>query len=193
MGFYLMDSDWAVVATPLVGLPYKYKVYGYSNGNILALNVPLGGADGGPEYSYSSVTGILVLHDSAPQVEFDIGPNYDEDFFELVTHSEVVFEEPQLNAVRYSVPIPIHELPEQCQIECKPIPVAPGIEPNEYTTRVTTTEMEEAMTYTRSGIIRHTTDPEGSWYTEMSYYPDEETTHSSTWTVTDGMVDSTYR
>ncbi|RCK65153.1 hypothetical protein Cantr_00798 [Candida viswanathii] len=138
-----MDGQSAILAKTSATSSCTIKVYGCGNGNMLGLDQTLVGQDDDPGYSYSSITGILVLHGSAKLVAFDIGPNYDDDLFELTTHSKALSGVRPLNAVRYNgpIPLPLRELPETCQVECKPIPVAPGIEPDEYAITVKITNV----------------------------------------------------
>ncbi|KAK6885573.1 Cell wall protein RBR3 [Candida tropicalis] len=162
---YLVDGESAIISsfsTP----PKNFNVYGFGNGNTIGGVVPLNGV-GLPPFEYNSTTGILTLRFALVSQTFHIGQGYDPDLFEVVTNKGgvILYEN---NSVKYTGPVPKRDLPAACQIQCKVPPEAPGNEPTQFTTEITTTACD-GSDITATGVVDITTDGEGSWFTTTSF------------------------
>ncbi|KAK6873629.1 Cell wall protein RBR3, partial [Candida tropicalis] len=137
---YLKDSDSSIIAQAL-STPQTFNVYGFGNGNKIGVTLPLVGnlIPSYPAYSYDESTGILTLRNLLVTQRFNIGTGYDPDLFQIVTDSGAGLPSTVLGSLQYNGPVPDRTLPSSCQIECKQLPEAPGTEPTEYTTTITTT------------------------------------------------------
>ncbi|KAK6868664.1 Hyphally regulated cell wall protein 3, partial [Candida tropicalis] len=156
--FYLHDSDSSLVA-PAISTSQTFNVYGFGNGNKIGLSLPLVGSvlPLRAAYSYDADTGILTLRNILLTQYFNIGLGYDSSLFQIVTDSGAGIPSTILGSVRYNGPVPERTLPAACQIECKKAREAPGVEPTEYLTTVTSTLSDGSVT-TESGIVDETTD-----------------------------------
>ncbi|KAK6872148.1 Cell wall protein RBR3, partial [Candida tropicalis] len=137
---YLKDSQSSIIAEAL-STPQTFNVYGFGNGNKIGVTLPLLGnlLPYYPAYSYDESTGILTLRNLLLTQKFNIGKGYDSDLFKIVTDSGAGLPSTLLGSLQYNGPVPDQSLPSSCQIDCKQLPDAPGTEPTEYTTTITTT------------------------------------------------------
>ena len=183
--FYLKDSKSSIIVEAL-SAPQTFNVYGFGNGNKIGLTIPLLGnlLPYYPAYSYDESTGILTLRNLLLTQKFNIGKGYDSDLFKIVTDSGAGLPSTLLGSLQYNGPVPDQSLPSSCQVECKQLPDAPGTEPTEFTTTVTTTA-SDGSELTETGIVEVTTDSQGSWYTTTSIFPTASTSSSEVVSSTD--------
>ncbi|EMG49386.1 hypothetical protein G210_5853, partial [Candida maltosa Xu316] len=150
--FYLADSQSSIVAQAL-STPQTFNVYGFGNGNMVGITLPLTASvlPPNPAYSYNAATGILTLRNLLVTQNFNIGTGYDPSLFSIVTDSGAGLPSTLLGSVTYSGPVPAQTLPASCQIVCQPIPDTPGDTPTEYTTTITTTN-SDGSELTETGV-----------------------------------------
>ncbi|EMG48043.1 hypothetical protein G210_1465, partial [Candida maltosa Xu316] len=85
--FYLADSQSSILAQAL-STPQTFNVYGFGNGNMIGITLPLTpsvGLPGQPAYSYNAATGVLTLRNLLVTQNFYIGTGYNPSLFSIVT------------------------------------------------------------------------------------------------------------
>ncbi|MCP8719464.1 MAG: hypothetical protein M5F18_09250, partial [Asgard group archaeon] len=150
---YLKDSESSIIVQAL-STAQTFNVYGFGNGNKIGLTVPLVGnlIPSYPAYKYDESTGILTLRNLLLKQNFNIGLGYSSSLFQIVTDSGIGLPSTLLGSVQYNGPVPERSISATCQIECKELPEAPGVEPTEYLTTLTSTLSDGSVT-TESGIV----------------------------------------
>ncbi|KHC67927.1 hypothetical protein MGS_05309, partial [Candida albicans P78042] len=179
--FYLADSQSSIVVQAL-STPQVFNVYGFGNGNMVGVTLPLIGNILNPAYSYNPSTGILRLRNFLVYQDFNIGPGYNPSLFSIVTDDGAGIPSTILGSVSYSGPVPPRALPASCKIACKPVPTAPGTNPTEYTTTITTTN-SAGKPLTGTGVVDISTDSNGSWFSSTTIFPTLSSSSSSSSTV----------
>ena len=101
--------------------------------------------------------------------DFNIGPGYNPSLFLIVTDNGAGLPSTILGSVSYSGPVPPRALPASCKIACKPVPTAPGTNPTEYTTTITTTN-SAGKPLTETGVVDILTDSNGSWFSSTTIF-----------------------
>ncbi|EMG47705.1 hypothetical protein G210_1877, partial [Candida maltosa Xu316] len=124
--FYLADSHSSIVAQA-ISTSQTFNVYGFGNGNKIGVTLPLVGnfIPSYPAYDYNTTSGILVLRNLLVTQQFNIGPGYDPELFEIVTDSGAGIPSTIWGSLQYNGPVPARALPAACQIECRQIPDSP--------------------------------------------------------------------
>ena len=82
--FYLQDSKSSMIVQA-VSSTQTFNVYGFGNGNMVGVTLPLLGNILNPAYSYNPSTGILRLRNLLVYQDFNIGPGYNPSLFLIVT------------------------------------------------------------------------------------------------------------
>ncbi|EMG45254.1 Hyphally regulated cell wall protein, partial [Candida maltosa Xu316] len=91
---------------------YKiFTVYGFGNGNKIALSCDFHAYQTFPEVEYSEETGIMRARSGSLYRDFLIGPGYDPSKFEVVKFDEPGFCATNKGAVRYNGPVPNDYVP----------------------------------------------------------------------------------
>ncbi|KHC79858.1 hypothetical protein I503_05324, partial [Candida albicans SC5314] len=179
--FYLADSQSSIIVQA-ISTPQVFNVYGFGNGNMVGVTLPLIGNIWNPAYSYNPSTGILRLRNFFVYQDFNIGPGYNPSLFSIVTDNGAGIPSTILGSVSYSGPVPPRALPASCKIACKPVPTAPGTNPTEYTTTITTTN-SAGKPLTETGVVDISTDSNGSWFSSTTIFPTSSSSSSSSSTV----------
>lgn len=180
--FHLVDKDSSMIVQA-ISTTQTFNVYGFGNGNKIGLTLPLIGNIFNSAYSYDSSTGILTLRNILLEQNFNIGLGYDSNKFQVVTDSGSGIPSTIWGSVTYTGRVPTRTLPKSCQIACKPIPEAPGVNPTDYTTTITKTNTA-GNTITETGAVTILTDKSGSWFTTTSLFPTLATTTSTSISTT---------
>ena len=103
--FYLADSQSSIIVQA-ISTPQVFNVYGFGNGNMVGVTLPLLGNILNPAYSYNPSTGILRLKSLVYQ-DFNIGPGYNPSLFLIVTDNGAGL--PQQYSVRFLIVALFHQ------------------------------------------------------------------------------------
>ncbi|KGU23821.1 hypothetical protein MG7_04014, partial [Candida albicans P34048] len=186
--FYLQDSKSSMIVQA-VSSTQTFNVYGFGNGNKIGITLPAVGIPPNPAYSYDVDTGILTVRAGLLSQKFNIGLGYYSLFFSVVTDNGAGLPSTILGSISYSGPVPSRNLPASCKIACKPVPTAPGTNPTEYTTTITTTN-SAGNPLTETGVVDISTDSNGSWFTTTSIFPTTSQSSSSETVASSSQPDS---
>ncbi|CAK9439928.1 uncharacterized protein LODBEIA_P40280 [Lodderomyces beijingensis] len=171
-----MEDEQSQIIVQALSTAQTFRVYNFGNNNRIALTAYLLPTLVFPAWTYEASTGILTLRSMALSQRFIIGSGYNPSLFVADTHG-----------IRYTGRPPSSTRPAACR-PCKEVPDGPGSQPTEYETSVVVTNTR-SRTYTRSAVVKITTDENVKWYTTTSYYPwtstEQVTTYVTQYPTTD--------
>lgn len=137
--FYLADSTSSIIVDSF-SATQTFNVYGFGNGNMIGLTLPLVGNYWYSSYTYDATTGILIMRNVFLEQKFNIGLGYNPSLFKIVTDWGAGIPSTILGSLSYSGCVPSRRLPSICQIDPISSLEIPGTKPTQFTSVFVSTD-----------------------------------------------------